>query len=307
MKNTHGKSFGLLSLFIIFIYGTSILQMGCSKARVTPTPLNAYSPVNSYLQSKQQPEQSFEITQDGPGPIVGLLGTKIWGGKSCLVFPNGDSVSYPFTLKLVELYTPKDMIYYQVPTVSGNNALITGGEIRLRAMKNNTYLLLRPNPCMFQIEMRCANSTPLTAMHAFYGQNQSTPPPFLDNPLTLFTTNTASYTANIQLLGWINCGQLMGTNGGNSSPITFSSTTDDLTNVGIFIYIPSTHSVIQATNQSTIPIAVGTSIKIIAIGINGSGTLYYWNQNTTVTAGASFTITMTQTTDAALTALLNNL
>lgn len=298
------KKLNLLSgLTFLIITSFSVFYFSCSKDRIK-TQLNTYSPVNTYLDSKKQPEQEFIIDTTGSGPIVGNQGTKIWGGKQCLMFPNGDSVTWPFTIKLVELYKAKDMIYYQMPTISAGAILNTDGEIRLRAFKNGTELLLKPSPCIAQIEMPCA--APQSGMHVLNGITTSGHPDWTDNnPVNLFTANTASYTASITTLGWINCGQSAGST--SNSTLTFTSTTDDLTNVGIFIYFPATKTVMQAYNSVSGLIPNGSAVKIVAIGVNASGNLFYFSLNQTVGSSSSIDITLSATTDAALTTLLNGL
>ncbi len=298
-----------LMIFSIII-ATSVFYFGCSKDRIEQQ-LNTYAPVNTYLDSKKQAEQEFIIDTSGSGPIIGNQGTKIWIGKQCLMFPNGDSVTWPFTVKLVELYKPKDMIYYQMPTISGGVIMKTDGEIRLRAFKNGTELVLKPDPCMAQIEM--PNTAPQANMRVFYGFG-STITDWTDNPASLgittslspiFTTTTYGYSALIARLGWINCGVLAG--GSGSSTLNFTSSVDDLTNVGIFIYFPSTKTVMQVYNLTTGQIPNGSNVKIIAIGLDGSGNLFSYYQQMTVNSSAPVDIVMSATTDAALTTVLDGL
>jgi hypothetical protein len=264
------------------------------------------------LDSKKQQEQEFTIDTSGSGPIIGNQFTKIWMGKQCLMFPNGDSVTWPFTIKLVELYKPKDMIYYQMPTVASSGILKTEGEIRLRAFKNGTELLLKPDPCMSQIEM--PNAAPQNNMRVFYGFETSGLPDWTDNPSLLGVTTTLNpvfsatsygYAAPIARLGWINCGLQAG--GTSNSTLSFSSTVDDLTNVAIFIYFPSTKTVMQVHNLASGQIPNGSAVKIIAIAVNGSGQLYSFYQTQTVSASASVDVTMSATSDASLTSLLDGL
>jgi hypothetical protein len=288
---------GLCFLLVAVVY------FSCSKDRVQKAPLKTYSPVSSYLTNKEQPEQTFVIDSAGPGPIIGNQGTKIWGAKNCLEFTNGDSVSYPFIIKLVELYTAKDMIYYQMPTVAGGTILETSGEIRLRAFSGTTQLILKPGGCSFEIQMPCA--APIAGMDAWYGITTGGYPDWTNIPTTPFTVNTSSYTAYPQILGWINCGQLAGST--SNSTLTFTSTTDDLTNVGIFVYIPATKTVIQAYNSTTTPIPNGTVVEIVAIGVDGGGNLFSQYQTQTVNTSFAVPITLSATTDAALTTVLNGL
>jgi hypothetical protein len=290
---------------------SALVFSACKKDRIQDEnkTLNSYSSPNTYLDSKKQAEQEFVIDSSGSGPIVGNQGTTIWGSRQCLMFPNGDTVAFPFTVKLVELYTPKDMIYYQMPTIASDTILESDGEIRLRAFKNGTELVLRPG-CSFPIKM--PNPAPKNYMRVFYGTNPSTF--WTDNPATLgvstsfapvFTTTTGGYLTSIVKLGWVNCDFKHGSS--NNHTLTFVSSTDILTNVAIFVYFPATKTVMQVSNMVSGSIPDGSSVKIVAIAVNGSGQLYSFSQNQTVTANANIQVTMAATTDAALTTLLNGL
>lgn len=295
----------------------SLIAVGlasCSKDRIELKPqLNTYSSPSAYLDTKKQAEQEF-IIDGSPGPIVGNQGTTIWGGKNCVRLPNGDTISYPFTLKLVELYTPADMIYYQMPTVSGSRILATDGEIRIRTFKNGTELNLLPGCAGFMVSM--PNDAPLPGSRKkFYGFNSGSFVDFTDDISSLLGVTTSQspfwgvdtigYNSIIERFGWINCAQLAGTTAGNT--LTFASNVDDLTNVAIFAYLPATKTVMQAYNQSIGIIPNGTDVKIVAIAVDGNGSLFSFSQQLNVTASQTIQVTMSQTTDAQLTALLNAL
>jgi hypothetical protein len=301
------------TIFSLSFLLCTTLFYGCSKDRIEEDDkLNEYSSVNTYLDSKKQEEQEFIIDSSGTGPIIGNQGTKIWMGKECLMFPNGDSVAWPFTVKLVELYTPKDMIYYQMPNVASGNILETDGEIRLRAFKNGTELALKPNPCLSIIEM--PNPAPKNYMHVYYGFETAGYPDWTDNVASLgvtssltpaFSTTATSYLDSIAKLGWVNCGFQVGN--GSGSILTFTSTTDELKNVGIFIYFPATKTVMQVYNTVSGLIPNGSNVKIVMIAINSGGQLYSFYQSQAVNSSASIKVTLSATTDAALTALLDGL
>ena len=303
MKNSNVfKTLALVTIFFTII-------LSCSKERISSPPLNSYNSPNSYLDSKQQAEQEFTIDSSGSGPIIGNQGTKIWTGKQCLMLPSGDSVVWPFKIKLVELYTPKDMIYYRMPTVAGGNILETDGEIRLRAFKGTTELVIKPGACGVQIEM--PNAAPKSYMRVHYGFSTSD---WTDNPATLgitsslnpvFTATSYGYFNYIAKLGWINCGINAGSS--STSNLTFSSTVDDLTNVAIFVYVSGKKTVMQVSSLTSGQIPNGSNIKIVAIGLNAAGQLFSFNQNLTITANTPIDVTMAATTDASLTSLLNSL
>src|ERR1019366_1199041 len=289
-----------LSLSLIVI--TSLINYSCSKDRIAQKSLKEYNSPNNYLDSKKQAEQTFTIDSTGSGTIVGNQGTTIMGAKNCLMFPNGDTIAFPFIVKLVELYTPKDMIYYQMPTVASDTILETGGEIRVRAFKNGTELVLKSG-CSFSITM--PNAAPKNYMRVFYGFTNSTYNDWTDTPASSFSTNTNNYLAQIAKLGWINCDYKRGSS--NNNKLSFVSSTDDIKNVAIFIYFPTTKTVMQVYNVVSGSIPNGSSVKIVAIGVDAGGNLFSFNKTETVNANEKIEVTMAATTDADLTALLNGL
>lgn len=298
--------------YLITATAIGMIFTACKKDRIDDVQsLNEYNSPNDYLDSKKQDEQEFIITADSGGPIIGNQFTTIWGGRQCLMFPNGDSVALPYTVKLVELYTPKDMIYYQMPTVASDTILETDGEIRVRAFKDGTELVLVPG-CSWAIKM--PNSAPENYMRAFYGFPVSNYVNWTDNPASLgvtasfnpvFTTATDGYLNSIVKLGWVNCGITRGSS--NNHTMTFASTTDNLTNVAIFIYFPATKTVMQVYNTVSGSIPNGSAVKIVAMAVDANGTLFSFNQNLTMTSSTQAQVTMTATTNAALTALLDGL
>ncbi len=290
------KIFGCIILCIT-LFGS------CSKDRIEEQQLNAYNPINEYFDTKKQQEQVFTIDTNGTNPIIGNQGTKIWADKSKLMFPNGDSVYYPYIVKLIELFKPKDMIYYQMPTVASGSLLTTGGEVRIRAYKNGQELLLRPNKT-WAIEL--PNQTPLPGMNIYYGVDTLSYVNWVPNPVGVFNTTAYGYLGNIAKLGWVGCGKVA-INTGSFTACNFTSTTDDLHNVASFMYFPSLKSLMQVYNQTSGNAPVGQNVKIILIGINSSHQLYYYYQETAVTANFQANVTMTSISDAALTTILDSL
>jgi hypothetical protein len=77
--------------------------------------------------------------------------------------------------------------------------------------------------------------------------------------------------------------------------------------VGIFIYFPATKTVMQVYNMSSKPIPNGSSVKIIAIAVDGSGNLFSYEHSKTVSTSQTIDFSLSATTDAALTTALDNL
>lgn len=287
----------LIALFLLSVFHS------CKKDRIEPPQeeqLAAYQPISSYLDQKKQQEQEFIITGTTNDTIVGNQGTRIYGSKNCLVDSNNDTIAHPFTVKLVELYTPADMMYWQMPTVAGGNILETAGEIRLRAFKGTDELSLKPS-CPYAIEM--PNSAPTNNMTIFYGTDNGTFVDWTDSQVA-FSTIPYGYLGYVNSLGWINCDNQAAT-GGHS--VSFTSSTDDLTNVGIFLYIPATKTVMQGYNQTIASVPGGSNVKIVLMAIDSNGDLFSYTDTRTINGNTSIDVTLSSTTDAALTAHLNSL
>lgn len=295
-------------LSLIFVVFTVI---SCKKDRIEKS-MNEYGSINDYLNTKKQQEQVFVIDSGGTIPIVGNQGTKIWISKSCLQKLNGDSITWPYTVKLVELYSPMDMIYYQMPSASSQGILETDGEIRLRAFKDDVELKLKPYPCHCVVSM--PNNAPKEYMKVYYGFETVSKPDWTANLSQLgvasgvnpwFLSTDTGYVGQIARLGWIGCDSIVGTT--NGKILNFNSTTDNLENVGIFVYFPSTHTVMQVYDQLSVAMPIGSSVKVICIGMKTDGTLYHYYQALIVNSNIDVNVEMTEISDAELTVLLENL
>ncbi len=296
-------------LFLAILLSISLTS--CKKDRIEKS-MNEFEDLNEYLNLKKQAEQTFVIDSNGTGPIIGNQGTKIWISKECLQTLNGNDITWPYTVKLVELYTPSDMIYWQMPTVSSNGILQTEGEIRLRAFKDNDELKLKPLPCKCIIEM--PSDEPKNYMSVYYGFETNNRPDWTKNMTQFgisqptaewFMPTDTGHIGEIGKLGWIGCDTLVGSTSGAN--ISFISTTDYLDNVGIFIYFPTTKTVMQVYDQVSSTIPAGSTIKIICLAQKSDGSLYHFYSTNTINGNIEINIEMQEISENALTNLLNSL
>jgi hypothetical protein len=140
-------------------------------------------------------------------------------------------------------------------------------------------------------------------MTVFYGNDNGTFVDWTDSS-TPWSTTAYGYKGTITSLGWINCGNQAGTGG---HTVTFTSSVDDLTNVGIFLYIPATKTVVQGYSQKAASIPSGTSVKIVLMAQDNNGDLFSYTDTKTINGNISIDVTLSKTTDAALTSHLNGL
>ena len=289
----------------IFLFSALIIG-GCSKERIEQieeTQLVNYESMNNYYDSKKQDEQEFIIDSTGTGPIIGNQGTKIWASKEKLMYANGDSVHLPYTVKLIELYTPKDMIYYQMPSISSGGIVTTDGEVRIRAFKDGQELVLRPSRT-WTVEIPSIN--PLSNMKIYYGVANATFTDWTATPAGVFSTTSYGYTGEIEILGWVLCGKAASVSA-TTTNYTFTSTVDNLQNVSTFIYFPAAKSLMQVYNQTSGALPIGENIKIILIGINSSNQLFHYYSETQVSTSNQINVTLTPISDPDLTTILNAL
>ena len=296
------KKIKILSVFVVLTL--IITAVSCKKDRIeTPEEeqLNEYNPVNNYLDSKKQQEQEFVITGPSNDTITGNQGTKILGSKNCLRDASGDTVDYPFSIFLVELYTPKDMIYWQMPTVATGNILESDGEIRIRATENGQELTLAA-ACPYTILM--PNAAPNSSMTVFTGADNGS---FVNwtNTTTPFTIIPYGYSTPINAFGWINADIQVGSGSGHT--LSFTSTVDNLTNVGIFISFSNIDGVMQVYNQTSGLIPNGSVVKIVMMAQDASGQLFSYTESRTVNSSGVINVSLSPITDAALTSYLDNL
>jgi hypothetical protein len=277
------------------------LIYSCKKDRVESQELNEYNSINSYFDQKKQHEQEYEIDSVGQNPLVGEQGTKIWLDKSKLMFQNGDSVDWTYTIKLIELYTVKDLVYYQMPSKTGSNIFTTEGTIRLRAFKNSQELVLRQG-ATWPLEMPDTNQIP--DMRVYYGTGTVPNVSWSENGT--FIQTSYGYASEINPLGWISCYKPISSP--TSSTISFTSSTDNLTNVAIFVYIPDLQMLEKVVNQQSVGLPVGYSAKVFAIAINASNQLFKFYQEVNIgTANINIEVTLSQSSDSEIENMLDNL
>ena len=136
----------IISKKISFISAIAVLGFvvsfnACKKDRV---PQDDYQNMDSFYSDNQEEEQELQV-DSGSGDcfVTAKKGTRICISRDMLRDAGGNDIpSYPFQLKVIELYSIKDMILRKEPSVSGSEVLETSAEVRVRPFKdgNEAYL-----------------------------------------------------------------------------------------------------------------------------------------------------------------------
>lgn len=280
----------------------SLFIVACSTERIEPeNDQGEYESAEEFLESEKPEEQEVEITKDGEGPIIGKNGTKIWLGKDILQYPNGDSVTYPFTIKLIELYTPKDMILSRMPTVSGQQLLTCHGEVRVRAYKDDVELMLRPD-ALWKLEV--PNNTPYADMICYYGNNVDANANWTNEFETLFTPISDGYSGLIERLGWVSCAKPAFSDE-PTVQYSFYSDSINISSFSTFLYLPELDGVMQSAATSY-NIPLDEELKTVSVA-SKADTLYTYYKYTIVGDETSIELIPENTSDAEFIQLLNNL
>lgn len=270
----------------------------CNKDRVE-VEKNAYESMNDYFDSKKQEEQDFVIDTLGSCPVTGNQGTRVCPVKASIQTPSNDSVYFPYNMHLIELYTPKDVIYYQLSNFGGNNVISDYGIIRLRATKNGEDLSMRAAG-LWSVEM--PNASPTAGKSIYYSTNGSN----WTTSGQSFAVSAYGYDGNVSQLSWTFCAEDPALTGGTGS-FTFTSDTDELTNVVKYVYLPNLNALVKASGDATIALPEGQDAKVILMAINSKGELYHYYTETTVGSTNAFKVELSEISDSALTALLDGL
>ena len=276
----------------------------CSKDRVEAPKLNSYAAPDKFQNDNKQQEQVYIINKGGACPLKCTQGSQICIDSSNVTFANGKDATYPFTLKVVELYTAKDMILYNVSNASGTRQLSTAGAFRLRAFVGNDELSVKTDK---SFNLTTKTLTPIdAAMKVYYGAAAGNLVNWGAGASGSVVVKPTNYVINVGQSGWVAASHPFAYTGG-SGTVNFTSTKDDLTNVAKFIYFDNAKSLMLVNGTTAAGVPVGEHATIICFALNASGSLFYFTKSLTTGSSNSIDVTMQPTSEAALLTFLGTL
>ncbi|MCB0430606.1 MAG: hypothetical protein H6585_13095 [Flavobacteriales bacterium] len=289
MKNKYG----------IWILLIATLFVACKSVRKEQG--DSFESMDEFFDAHKQEEQTFVLDSGGTGPIVGKMGSLLYGDSSIFMDANSNDVSYPITLKLIELYTRGDIILYRTPTISDNGTVLrSGGEIKLTAFKDSQPLQIKPGK-YFRVDMPC--SAPETGMTMFYSSQ---------DPAENWTYSAdpaldvvGFYQTRPTKLGWINCDKLY--SGGTNTTITFTVDGSGTENINVFIAFKNFLSVLKVSGLVSTNVPEGEDITVIAMAKDKGGNYRLHQSNETIAAGMTVALDMQEVTEQQLVDFLGGL
>lgn len=314
-------------IFLLLLIAFTGAFYGCKKENheIVPPPENTSELNQFYKNNRSENTQYFTVDANSWQTIVGNKGTKLSIPADAFVYSNGSTVSGSVDIELIEVLNVSDMVKNRVSTISNNEVLVSGGQLKVVVTQNSNELLLKPG---YSISVDVPTNNPDPQMALFTGDegqdgdiswtSASTDTSQTDSVVTWTDSTGTSYynfAFDNDSLGWINCdywwntGQPLTTIQAN---IVDDSETHDNTNTTCFLVFPQINSVIQMYNT-----AVPTQFESLNIPINQpvtfccisevNGTYYSAFVSTTVVNNHVENITLTQTTLNDLNTAINNL
>lgn len=330
----------LTSSFAIFVI--LLMVIACSKDRsialedIKPV-IDTVKTIKDYTFDKGQVEKVMDklasksevktIKSINDLPFYAKNGTKIWVTADDLYFPNGTKATYPFDLEVLELLTPQDMILHDKPTVSNGALLTTGGELYIKATKNNQELNINNYYNNAVIQMPSQNI--VSDMALFNGSisptgfinwqidNKERPQQGIPQNRILIMQDSSrnnpkdsiakkNYVIFPTSLGWINVDKFYQYTGVKTK-LTLSSAYPALENIQIFLFFPNIKSIMRVYGNVSGEIPVGETLKIISVAVTTDEKIFLFTKDVTITDGEIIDIKLVPTTQQELNSYLQGL
>lgn len=312
-------------LFGFIVIAALLAFMSCSKDRIKSEEEEKkgveFESLDDFYNNNAVEEQSFVIDTLGPDTIYGKYGTKLWalGRTKFMKKSNHQDIIYPYTLKLIEAYSLKNMILSRLPNVAQGNILKSGGELKITAFKDNEELMLKDKRYI-PLWMISAD-TPDNNMQLFYGFTKGSTKDWNNNVLNtdyIFQADSSSlspfkngYLLKDVKLGWINCDYFY--NYPNKTNVKFKIMVDsvltdvNLTTVDLLIVFKNQHAFMKCYSNPVANMPLGEPITVVMIGKSTNGKMYSFNADYTITTNITVDVNMTETTEAAIITMLGTL
>lgn len=306
--NRHAPVLCIIAAIGIMIFAS------CSKDRTEKTTNTDYASLDAFYLDNAPPEQTFIIDSLGNDTIVGMDSTIIWGIPKTIFMDSIThlDINYPYTLKLIEAYSIKNMILSKLPNLAQGNVLASAGELRVRAFKNSSKLVLKNN-C--GLNMWNPDPTPDASMKVFYGFTQGTTDDwnmdvtqtdylYSSDAVTSISTLGQGYHSVISKLGWVSIDHTFAYTNAN---ITFTATGNNTNFIDVYVIFKDRHSYVKVSNLAASNLPSGEPITVFAIAMDTGGTMYYFKQDYIISNGLVIDLLMSSSTEIQVLSMMDGL
>lgn len=302
-----------------------VLMISCKKDEVPepdPQPTSNLSSV--FNDNLSDAKQSFTINAGVYNEITGTNGVKIGVPANSFVTASGSPVTGNITISLVEILDQSNMILMDMPTTSGTNVLVSGGQLNVTASQSGSTIYLDDNA---SVSVMVPTNAFDSNMQLFDGVVDS------DGDVDwILSTDDSSGMADSVIfvpdssggffggyyyfdwadssLGWINLDYFYSNPDGVTDMTIDLSADYNQTNTAVFLHFSSLNSISGAYHNGTDFVAygapIGEAVTIVCIS-EISGQYYSAFVPVTITSGLVVPVTMNATTLADIETAINNL
>jgi len=299
------KQFFIHRKLINYIIISCLLFAACNKKRVEQ---DAYQSMDTFYNKYKQKEQDFVVdTGQSPCLITGMMGTRLYNICDTGMFvrkKDGSSITYPYHIRLVEIYPIKDMILWPLPSIAAGKILETEASIRVRGFKDNDTLVLKPG------RTYTADFAPVTNLFSpaqvYDGIDNGTFVDWVIDNASSVIVNPFYDSLTVANMGWVNTARLHSSSSSYAT-ITFSAPGTNPQNIGIFLVFKNFKSVMQVYNLVSGQIPAGETVTLIAMAVNQNNQYLLQKQDYTISANMTIALNMQAISESDLITTLSGL
>ncbi len=297
------------SLFLLGVAGVAALLISLGACKKDRVPQDDYQNMDSFYNDNQEEEQELQVDSgSGSCYVTAKKGTRICITRDELRTANdSDITSYPFQLKVIELYSIKDMILRRQPSVAADTILETSAEIKVRPFKDGNEVYLKSGRAYSLLTDTLLSTT--SGMQAYYGYENSSMNEWTDNLSSIipgFVDTLSSvapvagfYSITPATTGYVSAAQPHQSTA-QYTHVTFSVTGTNTQNIQIFISFHNFKSVMKVENLISKPIPIGETVTLVAFAKKQTNDYVLDQQTFIVGFGQAITLNMQVVTEANL-------
>lgn len=287
----------------------SLVMVGCKKNGNEPV-LNNGATLDAFKLKHEAPLQKFNENADAAFEITGKGGVQLKFPAGSLLDKDGQPVSGPVNLKLIEIFNKKDVLLSGIDTESYGSLLETGGQIFVEAEQNGNKLKLNPNKNVDVLFPKDPNQTAdnmiLFVARPSDGNDANSQPTwkvFSDKGLP---TQNNYYEFRLPELSWINIDRFIndGKAKTNISVTLDGSQATGNVNIEIWIVFKNIKSAFKLPGLTTVGgnyanlLPLGEEIKLAIVAVNQHGQMYIDSRDLTTEDNKTYTLTPRPVTQA---------
>lgn len=270
---------------------SSALLFSCSKDRITE---DTFSSMDEYYQENRPEVQEFEITnEDTDQPIVGKDGSLLYPHSSIFEDSLSRSISVPYTVQLVELYTYKDMIFFEVPSKYPGAVLDVAGKVWVNALKDGGQLAIKTGsqfPILLNTEATADTKSGFHGgieLEGFAGWATASNGTFVSR---VDTIQPAKYLLGIGTLGWNTAADIQ--NAAGTTNIEFEIEANGGENIDLWFVSHDYKGCIRGSNLQIADVPVGVNGTVLAMAMDQDKNIRFFKKGITVQNAMSIDLEM---------------